>query len=561
MREPLKWPGGTRLSASGLVVEIHTDEGIVGHRRGAGPDAADDPDDHRGRDGAVPRRPGSAADRVDRAPAGGVLAQLERDRRLRDRRDRDGAARHQGQGARRARGGAARRLLPRRGRRWSATSSSTSPRRTRRRRRRSSTPASPSSSSRSGATSARTTTRSRRSATAVGSDVKLRIDANMIWSVPAAIKWIRGLEQLRPAVRRAARARLRRAGPRAGAALGRRADRRRRGVHERPLGARADQGRRVRRVRRLPLGGRRADARLPHRRARRRRRQVVRDRQLGRARRRDDRERPRRRGLAELRLRERHALPAPDGRRPRRAARDGRRHRSPSPRPPGSASSSTPTRSSASRNFRSEKASSMTTSTEKRPGSVRSSDRPPRKEGRAVSTTTKHPTARERASSTVVTCWSRQASSAPAPSLPVRSPAGRRPRPSAARATPIKRGGRLIWALESDPVHVAPFGQILTAGHWGKEFAYDSLVEWDRNLNVKPALASVVQDRQQDRDPLEPEEGDQVPQRQGAHRGRRGVLGREDAQPAVAGQHLHRRPGPGDRGRATPSRSTWCGCG
>jgi L-alanine-DL-glutamate epimerase-like enolase superfamily enzyme len=29
---------------------------------------------------------------------------------------------------------------------------------------------------------------------AVGPDVKLRIDANMIWSVPAAIKWIRGLE-------------------------------------------------------------------------------------------------------------------------------------------------------------------------------------------------------------------------------------------------------------------------------------------------------------------------------------------------------------------------------
>ena len=29
----------------------------------------------------------------------------------------------------------------------------------------------------------------------VGSDVKIRIDANMNWSVPAAIKWIRALEQ------------------------------------------------------------------------------------------------------------------------------------------------------------------------------------------------------------------------------------------------------------------------------------------------------------------------------------------------------------------------------
>ena len=57
------------------------------------------------------------------------------------------------------------------------------------------------------------------------------------------------------------------------------------------------------------------------------------------------------------------------------------------------------------------------------------------------------------------------------------------------RATPIQRGGRLIWGLESDPAHVAPFGGILTANHWAKEFAYDSLVEWDRNLNVRPALA------------------------------------------------------------------------
>ena len=57
------------------------------------------------------------------------------------------------------------------------------------------------------------------------------------------------------------------------------------------------------------------------------------------------------------------------------------------------------------------------------------------------------------------------------------------------RATPIKRGGRIIWALEQDPVHVAPFGAILTSNHWGKQAAYDSLVEWDKDLNLKPALA------------------------------------------------------------------------
>jgi peptide/nickel transport system substrate-binding protein len=58
-------------------------------------------------------------------------------------------------------------------------------------------------------------------------------------------------------------------------------------------------------------------------------------------------------------------------------------------------------------------------------------------------------------------------------------------------ATPkIRYGGRLIWALEQDPVHVAPYGAILTANHWGKQAAYDSLVEWDKDLNLKPALAT-----------------------------------------------------------------------
>jgi peptide/nickel transport system substrate-binding protein len=73
------------------------------------------------------------------------------------------------------------------------------------------------------------------------------------------------------------------------------------------------------------------------------------------------------------------------------------------------------------------------------------------------------------------------------------SVAGRAGAAGRTTAQKIRRGGRLIWGLESDPVHVAPFGQILTSGHWGKEFAYDSLVEWDRNLNVKPALAEKFQ--------------------------------------------------------------------
>ena len=37
MREPLTWPGGVRQSASGLVVEVLTDEGICGIGEAPGP--------------------------------------------------------------------------------------------------------------------------------------------------------------------------------------------------------------------------------------------------------------------------------------------------------------------------------------------------------------------------------------------------------------------------------------------------------------------------------------------------------------------------------------------
>ena len=37
LREPLRWTGGTRESASGLVVEVHTDEGLVGIGEAPGP--------------------------------------------------------------------------------------------------------------------------------------------------------------------------------------------------------------------------------------------------------------------------------------------------------------------------------------------------------------------------------------------------------------------------------------------------------------------------------------------------------------------------------------------
>jgi peptide/nickel transport system substrate-binding protein len=57
-------------------------------------------------------------------------------------------------------------------------------------------------------------------------------------------------------------------------------------------------------------------------------------------------------------------------------------------------------------------------------------------------------------------------------------------------ATPTpRRGGTLTFGLESDPVAMAPFGMAPGAAHWGKEHTYDSLAEFDRGLNIRPALA------------------------------------------------------------------------
>ncbi len=66
----------------------------------------------------------------------------------------------------------------------------------------------------------------------------------------------------------------------------------------------------------------------------------------------------------------------------------------------------------------------------------------------------------------------------------------------AAKAAPKRRkaapprGGKVTWALEQDPAHIAPFGGILTANHWGKAPMYESLIEWDAKLNERPALAT-----------------------------------------------------------------------
>lgn len=52
-----------------------------------------------------------------------------------------------------------------------------------------------------------------------------------------------------------------------------------------------------------------------------------------------------------------------------------------------------------------------------------------------------------------------------------------------------KAGGKITWGLEQDPTNLLPFGAIATANMWGKEYMYESLVEWDKDLIVRPALA------------------------------------------------------------------------
>lgn len=68
---------------------------------------------------------------------------------------------------------------------------------------------------------------------------------------------------------------------------------------------------------------------------------------------------------------------------------------------------------------------------------------------------------------------------------------GLEPAPERPAARPLRQtpGGKVTWAMTQDPTCLAPFGVLPGAAHEGKELMYDSLVAWDRNLNVIPALA------------------------------------------------------------------------
>ena len=56
-------------------------------------------------------------------------------------------------------------------------------------------------------------------------------------------------------------------------------------------------------------------------------------------------------------------------------------------------------------------------------------------------------------------------------------------------AKTVPTGGTVTWALEQDPGGIYPFGATLTINHTANELMYDSLLEWDPKLNIKPALA------------------------------------------------------------------------
>lgn len=69
-------------------------------------------------------------------------------------------------------------------------------------------------------------------------------------------------------------------------------------------------------------------------------------------------------------------------------------------------------------------------------------------------------------------------------------PAGAARYRTARRSATPKRGGTVTWALEQDPGHIAPFGGILTMTWVAQQPQYESLLQWDKDLNIQPALAT-----------------------------------------------------------------------
>ena len=241
MREPLVWPGGTRLSASGLLVEIHTDEGIIGLGEAPGPTLPTirtiiEAELTQFLVGQDPRRTEWLVHRMEEftrnwsriaayAIAGIEMALLDIKGKALDVPGRRAARRllpspgsgrrlpvHRRAGGERAQGRCVRR------RRLHRAEAQGRPRLR--------------PGSRHDRGDSRRGRNRRQDPDRREHDVE-RPGRDQVDPRPRAP---------RPPVRGAAGARLRRAGARSGPTLGRRSDRSRRGLHRHPLGARADQG-------------------------------------------------------------------------------------------------------------------------------------------------------------------------------------------------------------------------------------------------------------------------------------------------------------------------------
>ena len=75
------------------------------------------------------------------------------------------------------------------------------------------------------------------------------------------------------------------------------------------------------------------------------------------------------------------------------------------------------------------------------------------------------------------------------PAAATTAPAPAKPTQQGAAANTPKQGGTITWAMSSDPVTLAPFGISNTSSSEPKNLAYESLVRWDQDLKVQPALA------------------------------------------------------------------------
>jgi peptide/nickel transport system substrate-binding protein len=62
-------------------------------------------------------------------------------------------------------------------------------------------------------------------------------------------------------------------------------------------------------------------------------------------------------------------------------------------------------------------------------------------------------------------------------------------KPAPAKGGAPRRGGKVTWAFHQDPVYMAPFGGAPTSNHQANVYMYESLLAWDRKLNILPALA------------------------------------------------------------------------